>query len=218
MLKLPMLASGLALMMASSAFALTKPAFDTGSTGFYYNRLQAGYEWTTFAAPEAGVAAPSAASGFLVNGRVFVFEDGVYLKGAFSTSNQQLDADPLTEAKGNSFTLGAGLRLPIAMDIDFRAEFDYTSSVTNEFEKGVQKKVEPRAGFPGMEGGLVMTTDAGLFASAALRVELPEAGTRTSLHSEVGFKATPNFNISGVASAPFDFESTTFGLQAGFSF
>lgn len=212
------IASVLALAVSGGAFAMTKPAFDTGSTGFYYNRLQAGYGWTTFAAPEAGVAAPSAASGFLVNGRVFVFEDGVYLKGGFKTSSQQQLAEPLTEQKGNSFTLGAGLRLPIAMDIDFRAEFDYSSGVSNTFNGIQSTTVTPRVGFPGMEGGLVMTTDAGLFASAALRVELPEGGTQTSLHSEVGFNATPNVNISGVMSAPFSFESTSFGAQLGFSF
>lgn len=202
--------------MAVPAQALTKPAFDTGSTSFYYSRLTGGYQWTTYALEEGETTSAPTSHGPKLGARFAVFEDAIYLKGGFEMQNQRFDGIQ-TDVRQNNIQLGAGLRLPIAMDMDFKAEFDYNFSNTRITTGGVGVDA-PSVNYPGLEAGLLFTTDAGLFAAASYRIELPTDNVFQSLHSEVGFKATPNLNISGIASLPLDFESTSFGLQAGYSF
>lgn len=211
--------TGVALLSAAAAFSAPRPAYDTGSTEFFYSKAQVGYSWTEHT-DDQGQATPGFQTlnlqlSYPINELAFVtggFQRGA-LKNTYSTYS--------TETIQQGWQIGGGARFPIAMDIDFNvgARYNWVNTQTNviagDFTYNDPDEGEQFASF--YAGVLAVIPDTSVFAAANLELDLTEQ-TQSSVVAEVGLKPSDAFSISATGEFDTDFTQTTLGFAGNLHF
>ncbi|WP_119393584.1 outer membrane beta-barrel protein [Salinibius halmophilus] len=216
-----------ALTTAIAATAAPRPAYDTGSTEFYYSKAQVGYTWSQIAADDGQteVAGPETlvvGASYPVNELVFV--NGGYQRASIDNTIASIDNNLIsitTDSTTQTFTIGGGARFPIAMDVDFNVGASYNWQ-NNETQSVAGSTIlatnQSSTNFAAFNAGLLMTLpDTGLYTAANFELGLLEK-TQTNIGAEVGFRPSDQFSVAATGKFDTDFTTTTLGVVGNLHF
>lgn len=206
------------MTLACVAVAAPRPAYDTGSTEFYYSKAQAGYTWSQVSNGQSEEAGPQT---LLFNGSYpvneLVFVQGGYRRASLDNSLGSLRTETTTQ----TFTVGGGARFPIAMDVDFNvgASYNWQSiNTTTTAGNGTLSVTNPTTHFAAFKTGLLMTLpDTGLYTAANFALGLQET-TQTTIGAELGFRPSDQFSVAAIGEFDTDFTTTTLGIVGNLHF
>lgn len=213
---------GTLMFSTAAAFAAPRPAYDTGSTEFFYSKAQAGYSWSqsTSADGQEEVAGPQT---LFLNGS-YPINELAFIKGGYSRANSKLQSNinpnlTISETTTQVFTVGGGARFPIAMDVDFNvtAAYNWASTDQNLLNSSFQAETT-KTDFAQFGAGLLMVVpDTNFYGAANFELSLKDE-TQTDIGAELGFKPSDQFSIAAVGKFDTDFNTTTVGVAGNLHF
>lgn len=210
------------IFATAAAIAAPRPAYDTGSTEFFYSKAQAGYAWSQ-STSEDGQEEIAGPETLFLNGS-YPINELVFIKGGYSRANSKLQSNinpnlTISETTTQVFSVGGGARFPIAMDVDFNvsAAYNWASTDQNLLNSSFQAETA-RTDYAQFGAGLLMVIpDTNFYGAANFELSLKEV-TQSDISAELGFKPSDQFSIAAVGKFDTGFNTTTVGLAGNLHF